>query len=256
MTSFGVPFKINNSDGSFLEVQLYVSKDHGQSWAFHESRKPDQTEFPFESEGDGEYWFALKTLDRNKQLWPPGHLSRPELRILVDTRQPTLDFRIQADAAGRVVCRWQAEDAHLDPETFQILYRPEQSTDWQQVPVQLQPNIPANIYSDQLAWWPSIPERELVVRIQISDQAGNQVFQDRRVVVNPVAVPRRNDSTASQPNPWSQSGWTKSNRSRVSPMRSPQVVSDPKQVGAVAKSDTPNVHSQDQSAGRQSCLPG
>ncbi len=34
LRGFGVPFQINADNGSFIEVQLYVSRDRGESWQF------------------------------------------------------------------------------------------------------------------------------------------------------------------------------------------------------------------------------
>ena len=72
MTGFGVPFSINDPDNRFIEVHLYVSKERGQTWQYHDRTDPHETQFPYQSKGDGEYWFALKTLDRDRKLNPDG----------------------------------------------------------------------------------------------------------------------------------------------------------------------------------------
>ena len=75
----------------------------------------------------------------------PDGDARAELKIVVDSQKPELAFQIDADAAGRVVCRWQSSDAGLDINSFRIQYRASagelatQSIDdsWQTIPVQL-----------------------------------------------------------------------------------------------------------------------
>ena len=151
LDGFGIPFKVANDSGQFIEVQLYISRDRGQSWTFHSRQPTSAREFPFEADGDGEYWFAIKTLDRDRRLVPDGD-ARAELKIVVDSEKPKLEFQIQSDAAGRVGCRWQASDSGLNINTFKIQYRSangdlsSESSDesWQTVPVQLQRKSPGS----------------------------------------------------------------------------------------------------------------
>ncbi len=198
MTGFGVPFKIDDAEGRFIEVQLYVSKDRGKTWQFHNRKSPDESEFPFYSQGDGEYWFALKTLDRDRKLHPDGN-ARPELKVVVDTRRPVLEFAVKADAAGRVVCKWRAQDLEINPDSLRISYQPanDRNAKWTAIdyrPLQNQSNT--MVVADQLAWWPSSVSREIVVRIQVADQAGNEVSDQRTVVVPRLANATSDSSTA------------------------------------------------------------
>jgi hypothetical protein len=198
MTGFGVPFKINNSDGRFIEVHLYVSKDRGKSWQFHDRKNPDATEFPYYSQGDGEYWFALKTLDRDRKLHPDGNATA-ELKVIVDTRRPVLDLAVKTDAAGRVVCKWRAQDQHLSAKTLQIDYQPANipNAKWTSLeyrPTNVQPG--AKVHADQLAWWPASTSQEIVVRLKVADNAGNEISDQRTVVVPKLAMRTSNSSTA------------------------------------------------------------
>lgn len=201
LTRFNVPFRINQSHDSYVEVQLYLSRDEGRSWQYYGSQKTDSQSFPFVADGDGAYWFAVKTLDRNRQLLPDGNITEAELKVHVDREIPELDARVEADAAGRVVCYWKAEDEHLLGSSVRILYRENvegvvETETWKQVPVQLTPQITGKVYTDQLAWWPETSIPYLNVRIEIADTAGNIARVDRNVVVRPVASLRNNQSTA------------------------------------------------------------
>ena len=199
LKAFGVPFKINADNDSFVEVQLYMSRDMGQTWTFHSRQKTDRNDFPFRAEQDGEYWFSLKTLDRDRRLLPDGD-PQPELKIVVDTVKPTVDFRVQTDAAGRVVCRWNAQDKNLSPDSFRIFYQPMgdagATTDWQAVPVQLNGTARVGVYADQIAWWPETTDRQLNVAIEIRDIAGNTAQAQRQVVVPQSTWRHRSESLA------------------------------------------------------------
>ena len=191
LDGFGIPFKVADTSGQFIEVQLYTSRDKGKSWSFHSRQPTSAREFPFTAEGDGEYWFAIKTLDRNRRLMPDGD-ARAELKIFVDSEKPKLEFQIESDAAGRVVCRWQASDASLDVDTFKIQYRASAGEllsdrpiddSWNTVPVQLKQNVAGENWADQLAWWPETSDEQLEVRMQIADSAGNLTSINRYVAV-------------------------------------------------------------------------
>lgn len=201
-TAFGIPFRINADNGTFIEVQLYFSTDRGRTWKFLRRQATNQPEFPFRAAGDGEYWFSLKTLDRNRQLLPPGK-PQPELKIIVDTKRPTLDFRIESDRAGRVACRWDARDAFLNMKSFKIFYRADAVTDpadpqarWREVPIQLDQSPVNGRFADQIAWWPETTSEKLTVRITIADQAGNLTYADRQIVVPQITWRNKSQSTA------------------------------------------------------------
>lgn len=200
LRSFGVPFTINANDASFVEVQLYLSRDIGKTWTFYARQTTDKENFPFNAEQDGQYWFSLKTLNRDRQLIPEGD-PQPELKIVVDTVKPKLDFRIESDAAGRVVCRWSAQDLNLSPETLQIYYQPVTasgpSKNWIKVPVQLNGTSRVGVYSDQIAWWPETTEQQLNVAVEIRDIAGNAAQVNRKITV-PKTAWRHSSSAIAQ----------------------------------------------------------
>jgi len=199
LRGFGVPFQINAQDQSFIEVQLYLSRDMGKSWQFHSRQSTDRVEFPFQAEEDGEYWFALKTLNRDRRLVPEGD-PEIDLKIIVDTVKPELDFRIEPDAAGRVVCRWKATDQNIVAQSLRIFYQAigadGQAGNWIKVPINLSGTPRNGIYADQLAWWPETTERSLNVAVEIKDIAGNPVQLTRQVLVNPSTWRNSQSSTA------------------------------------------------------------
>ncbi|MEQ1905139.1 MAG: hypothetical protein ABL888_13200, partial [Pirellulaceae bacterium] len=208
LVSFGIPFSIADPDDKYIEVQLYMSKNRGQSWQFYGRQSTAAKEFPFTSNGDGTYWFALRTLDRDRRVHPEGPMN-PELEVVVDSVDPELDFRIQPDQAGRLVCRWNAKDEHIEPKTVKLSYRPlieleDRNNTW--IPVSYRPVTEAKggMFADQYAWWPDTPAREVLVQLQISDSAGNVAVEERQIVVPRTARRSTESSMVVQGSPMSK----------------------------------------------------
>ena len=86
--SFRIPFQVDPADrGRIKEVQLWVSTDMGRSWRQAGRTSSDQTSFPaYHAPRDGEYWFAVRTLDTQGRLYPTDEAKvAPSMKVLVDT---------------------------------------------------------------------------------------------------------------------------------------------------------------------------
>lgn len=183
-TSFDIPFNVDDQDGRLIEVQLYVSTDLGKTWSLYARQSPQKRKIPFQSVGDGEYLFALKTLDRDRRLTPTGP-PFPTLRIAVDTQQPELQLRIDPDKDGRIAATWRANDANLNRQSVQLSYRiaaPDAPADWIAVPTGKpteQDLASPAIHQDRVVWWPDTSANAIVVKAEVKDHAGNvaTVFQ-------------------------------------------------------------------------------
>ncbi|MEL7499906.1 MAG: Ig-like domain repeat protein [Planctomycetota bacterium] len=199
LRGFGVPFAIDANNDAFIEVQLYLSTDKGRNWKYYGRQSTDKNEFPFQAKEDGEHWFALKTLNRDRRLVPSGD-PQPELKVIIDSQKPALDFRVQTDAAGRVLCRWQATDLNLKTDSLKIFYQPIRADgtlkNWLKVPVSLSGQARNGVYADQIGWWPETTESMVNVAVEIQDTAGNVTRVDRRVALPKTAWRNRNVATA------------------------------------------------------------
>ena len=62
---FLIPYQWGSAaePGAARAVWLFVSKDRGASWQKISEAKPDVKAFNYRAEGDGEYWFASRTID-------------------------------------------------------------------------------------------------------------------------------------------------------------------------------------------------
>ncbi len=206
LSGFGIPFRINNPEGKFIEVQLYKSVDQGRSWEFHDRQQTSGSEFPFKSDGEGEYWFAMKTLDRDRRLLPEGDPSA-ELKVIIDLTKPELEFAVKTDAAGRIVCQWRASDQFLDQSATQLQYRvqftnsteasqPGVGSQWEDVALNPPASVPGGIYTDQLAFWPDTSATNIQLRMAVKDKAGNFAMATRQTVVRAPAWRASSRSTA------------------------------------------------------------
>ncbi|MGI9515665.1 MAG: hypothetical protein ACR2NP_01355 [Pirellulaceae bacterium] len=215
--SFEIPFSVNAAQSGIVEVLLHQSNDRGQTWQEHSRRSPEAGAFKFASSQDGEFWFAIQTVDRDGRKLPSAQRFQPELRIAIDTQRPTFEFQIRPDSAGRIVGTWQASDPNIDPCSLEIEYRAETAGDdkWITVPTQCGRVPPAGVYRDELAWWPRISARNLVVRARIQDRAGNSAEVQRQIMVPLVAGtrPASAQTVTSQPVPVSPA--TQNNQARA-----------------------------------------
>ena len=188
--SFEIPFTIGTSQKDVVEVVLHMSTDRGRTWQEHSRRAPTAKAFPFSCRADQEFWFAIQTINRNGEKQPTPQALKVELRIAVDTVQPKLEFQVRPDAAGRVVGIWTASDQNIDPCSMVIQYRNLNAVDsepWFTVPAQMCRTDVKTSYRDELAWWPQIAVKNLMVRAIIKDLAGNQVAVDRPIEIPLVA---------------------------------------------------------------------
>ncbi len=85
---FAIPFRVEPTADAArrpVEVHLYVSTDRGAHWQLYFKTPPTKQQFQFRATKDGEYWFAIRTVDRSGQIRPPT-ITEPGLRVIVDTK--------------------------------------------------------------------------------------------------------------------------------------------------------------------------
>jgi hypothetical protein len=105
------------------ELQLFMKSGSGD-WQCREIAPATQRSFTFKAPGDGEYWFALVTVDtKGTQL--PNDLSRLPageiIKVVVDTQAPSFELRPIKLANGEVVLRCLVNDANPDPTAIKIV---------------------------------------------------------------------------------------------------------------------------------------
>lgn len=174
-TAFTIPFRIEPPESPTaqpVEVQLHVSSNSGASWEVAARVKPDKAAFVFRAPRDGEYWYSIRTVDGQGVTRPDGPL-QPQLKVTVDTIAPRLDLTASRGPAGEIVARWQAVDPHLKLNSFKLEYQARPSDPWERVAVDAPSAAMKHTLSGETTWWPRASGGPLLVRAEITDEAGN-----------------------------------------------------------------------------------
>ncbi len=173
--AFVIPFRIGparEAKEEPVEVQLNVSSDRGATWEVADRVKPDKGKFVFRAAHDGEYWYAIRTVDGQGVARPGGQL-QVQLKVIVDTVAPRLELTASRGAAGEIIARWQAVDPHLKPTSFKLEYQSSPGGPWQRVAVAAPPSAMRHTSSGEATWWPKTSGGTLRVRGEITDASGN-----------------------------------------------------------------------------------
>lgn len=169
---FRIPFQYDADEMARLgavEIRLFVSTDRGRHWQHAQSVAPVEGKFTFEASGDGEYWFAVRTVDAQGQLHPPGP-PQSGLQVVVDRTPPQLEIRLREPRPGQVELTWRAIDEHLDLSSLKLEFLDPGAVNWQAVSV-----TPSA--SGQTSW--TVPAGgRVIVRATVADKAGNSATAD------------------------------------------------------------------------------
>lgn len=166
--SFRIPFNVEPADRPRLkEVQLWVSEDSGFHWEPRSRTTPDRPSFTFRAARDGEFWFAVRTLDSRGQLFPSEEEKvEPSMKVVVDTNPPSLVVESDGRRGSLASVRWEVRDANLDLKSLVLEYQVEGGRDWRNLPIRRL----ALIGSEN---WDAGTAEPLKVRASVGDKAGN-----------------------------------------------------------------------------------
>ncbi|TWU65218.1 hypothetical protein V7x_07640 [Crateriforma conspicua] len=116
--SFSLPVQVRQDQPAPAEVQLYVASvsddDTPQppalQWQMLGRQAFPAEAFDVTSPSDGRYFFAIRTLDSDGRVSPPGQL-RPDVQVLVDTTGPVIELNAEATEDGQVRADVRIDDA-------------------------------------------------------------------------------------------------------------------------------------------------
>lgn len=203
---FRIPYQLDADEIRRLgasEIQLHVSTDNGRTWKHVDSVPPVEGKFTFDATRDGEYSFAVRTVDRRGDVHPAGPLTA-SLQVTVDATAPLLAIEVEQSDVGRVQVRWDASDEHLDPQSLTLEHRDATTGDWEPIGIDATD-------SGQTSW--SLAEGGAVeVRGSVRDRAGNEATAEAdttietiETITEPDGVPevrrRREPIAADDPKP-------------------------------------------------------
>jgi hypothetical protein len=199
--SFRIPFNINPAEKRRIkEVLLIVSENRGLTWKPVEGRTtPDRGVLGYRAPSDGEYWFAVQTLDDEGRLYPPTTDDiEPRMKVVVDTIPPTLALRASGRRGTVASVRWEAQDERIDINSFTLEYQTPNTSEWRPV------TVARPIRQNGEATWDAGTADSIQVRAQVSDRAKNirvvTIDLADGVPGNP-AVGRSQPSDANEPPP-------------------------------------------------------
>jgi hypothetical protein len=174
--AFRIPFQIPDptEQKQLQEVQLYVARNGGK-WEKYTSAPPDvppdKRSFTFRTDQDGEFWFAVRTMDKRGTLNPAEDADmQVGLRVIVDSEVPRIELRPVARNGREVGFEWEVQDRNIDLETLKTEYRVEGQETWRAVPGVVQK------FFGQVFWVPESAGR-VTVRCQVQDRAHNLGIQ-------------------------------------------------------------------------------
>jgi hypothetical protein len=193
---------------SALSVELHGSKDQGRTWQKVGEAKPHLRAFTYHAEGDGEYCFAIRTIDQLGRAWPAGPV-KPELRVIVDTTLPRIEqLAAVTQGNGGVDVGWSIADSHLDSQSLSIEIQINGSDAWQPVPIS-RIDVNHGVCAGQTSWNGPESGRPTAVRASVSDLAGNRAYYRAPVTQGNLgalvsrSLPPVDNSTPSAPNGYS-----------------------------------------------------
>jgi hypothetical protein len=181
-STFNIPFSVNPATAA-TAVELYVSRDQGQTWQRHSTQQPAMGQFQFRGSEAGEYWFASRTITADR---PPTDLQqlKPELHVIVDLDEPQLGFEVKVGPVGQIEVSWQVSDATLDPSTLKIEYQSQVGQRWRPVVVDhRRMRLTDNGLVGAMNWRPDPGSTAIQVRAEVSDRAGNKSVVNRMALL-------------------------------------------------------------------------
>lgn len=181
---FFIPYRVNQQDssvGQLAKVRLLVSRSGAGDWQTLQEAEPHVQGFTFHAPADGDYWFAVRTINQQGNV-VPGGIVRAQLHIVVDTEKPTLTLVGTLDASGAVVLRYEAQDRYLRPESLSL----EANMDgggWKEIPLGEHDVNQPNRLVGRVPWKVPNGAKAVKFRAQISDRSGQNIQSTTEVVL-------------------------------------------------------------------------
>lgn len=177
-------------------MQLYVSGDRGATWQLYTRAEPTQRQFLFRAASDGEYWFAVRTVDRQGQARPPK-ITAPGMRVAIDTAPPRLELSAKPAPGGLVELTWTLEEPLPKLDTLKLSYRVGDQGLWQAIPLETDDVQRRGAITQGKVQWQPYAAGEVQIRAETTDAAGNFAVGHAIVAVGPSTIP--NDDTTPTP---------------------------------------------------------
>ncbi len=119
-----LPIRYEKDRKAIRMVKLFVAKNGENTWYQEAAAAPDRESFSYTAKEDGIYWFTMVEEDLQGKN-NPADLTRtpPDLKVLVDTVQPRVQFTNARRTGNEIVIEWQIDDKYPDEAKSQVHFR-------------------------------------------------------------------------------------------------------------------------------------
>ena len=168
---FKIPFKNDQKSLGVTQVRLYVSNDQGRSWQFTATAAPEEQHFRFSTPQDGNFWFAVQTVDAQGKSHPPATTDlKANLRVIVDSTPPSVQVQaLPARGNVEVGVAWKVTDDGISdlslPDAWAWNIASPGAAAW--IPLAVPGSAPASSTGTRT------PTPQIEVRVSARDRAGN-----------------------------------------------------------------------------------
>jgi hypothetical protein len=186
-----VPIRYNpNLKDSIQTLQLHYSRDEGRTWALARSADPSQTKFAFEAPGDGLYWLAMVTVDKNGTQTPsdPSKFTSP-MKIFIDTKPPIVQIKSIERNNDEINVSWTVDEPNPDWNKFQLDYR---TTEAFWTPVNVKGSASGS------ARFRLANAGQISIRVTAYDLAGNRTEEVKNYSGAPSVIPSKETGSSIQ----------------------------------------------------------
>jgi len=217
---FGFPVSIDPLAIGVATLQLHASTNRGRTWQLYSEQPAHIKSFPVWAKRDGEYWFAVKTIDLGNNVRPAGDTTVQRI-VIVDSRKPKIELSAEPLTDGQVRIRWQISDPHLDEKSLKVGYQCG-GGQWQLISVDANSRIVSEgVIAGEYSWTPQTTSRVVNLRIEISDLAKNRAVEARQLFLPRIAKSRSSaqaaEATAKNENVSTNAGKTAVDNTAPSP---------------------------------------
>ncbi len=133
---FSIPFRFDQQELKRLNAQkvhLFLSRDQGQSWRQIATAELSESQFIFQPDSDGEYWFSVAVSDAEQVMHPEPSLNPPGLKIVVDRTPAKMDLKVSLKPGRQLELSWKVSDAHPVVNSLDLSFRNSSEDPWNRV---------------------------------------------------------------------------------------------------------------------------
>lgn len=122
---FYLPVKVDERVRATLkEVRLYVKDDSNKGWLLQDKVAPTQTYFTFRAPREGEYWFAVVTVDKMGKSVPSDLRNEgPGVIVVLDSQPPQVEVRPLPESPEGACFQCLVHDSNPDLTKTRVYYQ-------------------------------------------------------------------------------------------------------------------------------------